>query len=259
MSDLLEFARSIHVQWTQNKLCEIDVTEERHFLDGVTLGRTMPLLWRMLQSCLFTVVVIQKALLERLLTSSNTTTNEVARLAVDTLSILHNLNFITTRGQYTVLSDYQYVYLSSVDLLASHPRQLDSFFKNLQVFHRGLLPVHPLERASDLFQLNLAEKSMLALSSTFCETSVLRLACDYLQAQAEPKLRDIREAAHSTVLALLVTQKTRAILEELLPFYLRLVLQEYPGHMNFSQFNLAIKTMIQASNASRSDLEGHSV
>ena len=65
--DLSAFARSLCVQWRQNKLSEIDITEESMYLSEESLETTIPLLWRVLKSTMFAVIVILRSLLGRVL------------------------------------------------------------------------------------------------------------------------------------------------------------------------------------------------
>lgn len=67
VEDLANFARSLVVQWRQNKLSEIDNSEEWTFLSEVTLKKTLPLLWRVLRSSMFATIVILRSILGRVL------------------------------------------------------------------------------------------------------------------------------------------------------------------------------------------------
>lgn len=67
VEDLANFARSLFVQWRQNKLSEIDNTEERMFLSEETLKKTLPLLWRILRTSMFATIVILRSILGRVL------------------------------------------------------------------------------------------------------------------------------------------------------------------------------------------------
>lgn len=57
LQDLYEMSRSLCIQWRQNKLSEIDVSEETVFLADETIKTSLPLLWRLLRSSMFAVVV----------------------------------------------------------------------------------------------------------------------------------------------------------------------------------------------------------
>lgn len=64
---LLDFARTLLVQWRQNKLSEVDMSEEAEFLDEATLKTTLPPLWRLLKTTLFSEIIILRAALGRVL------------------------------------------------------------------------------------------------------------------------------------------------------------------------------------------------
>ena len=65
--DISAFTRSLCIQWRQNKLSEIDPTEEETFLTDDTLHSSLPLLWKVLKSSLFSIIVILTALIEHVL------------------------------------------------------------------------------------------------------------------------------------------------------------------------------------------------
>ena len=67
VTDLAAFTRSLCVQWRQNKLSEIDATEETTFLTAETLSNTLPLLWNTLKSTMFAIVIVLRSLLSRTL------------------------------------------------------------------------------------------------------------------------------------------------------------------------------------------------
>jgi len=67
LDDLSVFTRSLCIQWRQNKLSEIDITEEESFLGDETLKTSLPLLWRVLKSSMFAIIVILQSLLGRVM------------------------------------------------------------------------------------------------------------------------------------------------------------------------------------------------
>lgn len=67
LHNLSEFARSLSVQWRQNKLSEIDTSEETLFLSAETLKIPVLLLWRVLRTAIFSIVVILSSCTGRLL------------------------------------------------------------------------------------------------------------------------------------------------------------------------------------------------
>jgi hypothetical protein len=62
---MADFVRTLMVQWRQNKLSEIDVAEEKDFLDAESLQTTIPALWKLLRNCLYSVVIVLRAVLGR--------------------------------------------------------------------------------------------------------------------------------------------------------------------------------------------------
>lgn len=70
LQDLFEFSRSLCLQWRHNKLCEIDMTEETAFLTEETLRTPTPLLWRVLRSTMFAIVIILRSYIGRVLSDS---------------------------------------------------------------------------------------------------------------------------------------------------------------------------------------------
>jgi len=64
---LMDFTRSLNVQWQQNKLSELDKSEETEFLDEETLRSSLPLLWQTLRVTMFAIVAIERCLFGRLL------------------------------------------------------------------------------------------------------------------------------------------------------------------------------------------------
>lgn len=67
MDDLAGFARSLTLQWRQNKLSEIDLSEEPQHLHQETIKTTSPLLWRILKNALFATVIVLRGSLGRML------------------------------------------------------------------------------------------------------------------------------------------------------------------------------------------------
>lgn len=67
LDKLLEFSRTLAVQWRQNKLSEVDPSEEAEFLDEDSLQTTIPTLWRLLRTSLFSMVIALRAVLGRVL------------------------------------------------------------------------------------------------------------------------------------------------------------------------------------------------
>lgn len=67
VDSLLNFSRTLMVQWRQNKLSEVDISEEAEFLDEASLKTTIPVLWRLLKTSLFSIIIVLRAVLGRVL------------------------------------------------------------------------------------------------------------------------------------------------------------------------------------------------
>jgi hypothetical protein len=61
VDDLSDFSRRLGTQWRQNKLSEIDASEESVFLHEEARSSTVPTLWRLLRSTLFAIVIILRS------------------------------------------------------------------------------------------------------------------------------------------------------------------------------------------------------
>lgn len=65
VEDLADFCRTINIQWRQNKLSEIDTSEEAIFLHDEARKTTVPTLWRLLRASLFAIVIILRSAVGR--------------------------------------------------------------------------------------------------------------------------------------------------------------------------------------------------
>ena len=61
VEDLSDFSKRLGTQWRQNKLSEIDASEENVFLHEEARTNTIPTLWRLLRSTLFAIVIILRS------------------------------------------------------------------------------------------------------------------------------------------------------------------------------------------------------
>lgn len=61
VEDLSDFSKRLGTQWRQNKLSEIDASEETIFLHEQAQKKTVPTLWKLLRSTLFAIVIILRS------------------------------------------------------------------------------------------------------------------------------------------------------------------------------------------------------
>ncbi|MCJ1354459.1 MAG: hypothetical protein MMC33_004448 [Icmadophila ericetorum] len=243
--DLLAFSRSLTVQWRQNKLSEIDITEEPTFLHDEALKQTLPLLWQILKSTMFGIIVMQRSLSGRLLENPLTPIEEGPAIAIQTLRILRNLYFISSRLGQNSFSHYTFVYLTAIDILSKYPIQAETFLQEIKPAEFGRIPDHPHERCYDMFFLNTAEHFTLSLSSATNDGLLVSAASPYLTAGSDPRLVEIFEAAHSVMLAILIAPQASDICVKYIPFYVDVLFKSFPQNLSSRQFRVAVKTLVR--------------
>lgn len=243
MTSLNDFVRTLLVQWRQNKLSEVDPSEETEFLDAESLKVTIPDLWKLLRPIMFSAVIILRAVLGRVLndrtlatgngmyfvsifvtlarmTKTTLTGHTVAPfIAIQSLHILRNLYFVTSRTGQASSSQYSFVNLVAIDILAQYPDLAENFLRTIKPIEMGQIPPHPLERCLDLYFLNTCEHFALVVSPLANEELIIAAATPYLAAGGNNHLLEIFEAAHSVVLAAFSAPQNATITAKHLPFY----------------------------------------
>ena len=71
VEDVAEFSKTLHAQWTKNKLSEVDAAEENLYLSQETCSQTLPTLWKLLRSTLYSIVIILQSAIGRTLGDAN--------------------------------------------------------------------------------------------------------------------------------------------------------------------------------------------
>ncbi|KAJ5888730.1 hypothetical protein N7495_008771 [Penicillium taxi] len=245
---LADFVRTLMVQWRQNKLSEVDVAEEAEFLDAESLETTFPALWKLLRNCLYSVVIILRAVLGRTINDPALATNTSAPyLSMQALHILRNMYFVSSRIGQNASSQQKFVFLVAVDILSQYPDLAENFMRSIKPSDLGQIPSHPVERCLDLFFLNVAEHFPMALSPKANEELFLSAAFPYLAAGANPLLLEIFEAAHSLVLVVFAISHNAELASKHLPFYIENLFAVFPHNLSARQFRLAFKTIIQVT------------
>ena len=243
VNDLSAFTRTIIIQWRQNKLSEVDISEEVVFLTDEALRVTLPVLWKVLKTTMFATVVVLQAVMGRVLgdavlAANNSRSHRMVSypkcielvadapfLAIQTLQILRNLFFISSRLGQDAFSQYTFVYLTAIDILSNYPIESEAFLREIQPVELGRIPMHPLERCLDLYFLNTAEHFTLVLSPHTNEDLLVGAATPYLAAGGNNHLLEIFEAAHSVMLAVLVAPQSVEVTAKHLPFYVDALLK----------------------------------
>ncbi|EER45860.1 peroxisomal membrane protein Pex17 [Histoplasma capsulatum H143] len=250
VESLLNFSRTLMVQWRQNKLSEVDISEEAEFLDEASLKTTIPILWRLLKTSLFSIIIVLRAVLGRVLNDRLLAADDCApTLARKSLHILRNICFISARIGQNASSQYTFVNLTAIDILSQYPAASQEFLESIRPSAAGRIPDYPIDRCLDLFFLNTAEHFALILSPAVNEDLLISAALPYLAAGGNNNLLEIFEAAHSVALSVLAAPKSADMAAKHLPFYIDTLFTVFPQNLSARQFRLAFKTAIQITAA----------
>ncbi|KAJ0415593.1 hypothetical protein BJY00DRAFT_293151 [Aspergillus carlsbadensis] len=248
VDQIADFVRTLAVQWRQNKLSEVDRAEEAEFLDPESLKDTIPGLWKLLRSCLYSIVIALRAVLGRVINDSALASDKSAPyISMQTLHILRNLYFISSRVGSNSSSQHKFVTLAAVDILAHYPDLTENFLKSIKPSELGQIPSHPLDRCLDLFFLNTSELFTTVVSPQFSEDLLIQAALPYLPAGGNNHLLEIFEAAHSLALAVFAIPNNAAVAAKHVPFYLDNLFAVFPDNLSGRQFRLAFKTVLQVT------------
>ncbi|KZF21586.1 putative peroxisomal membrane protein Pex17 [Xylona heveae TC161] len=246
MEELFGFSRTLLTQWRQNKLSQIDVSEESIFLENSTMTKTLPVLWQTLKAAMFAIIIVLNAAIGRMLSDPLLATDDCAPLiASQTLHSLRNLYFLSSRLGATSLSQHVFVFLAAIDILSRYPMHVEAFLSEIQPAELGNIPRHPLDRCLDLFFLNTAEHFTLVISPKMNEDLLIASAIPYLASGGNNNLLEIFEAAHSVMLAVLAAPQSASIASNHLPFYVDALFKVFPRNLSPRQFRLAFKTLLQ--------------
>ena len=264
LEELYRFSKALSVQWRQNKLSEIDRSEENIYLDSNTSSNTMPKLWLVLRTVLFTHIIVLRAILARTLSDcflgndfSKSTSLlmtfpvliavDAPMIATNSLLILRNLYFISSRLGETSSSQHVFVNLAALDILGQYPEHTVHFLEEIQPHEFGSIPSHPLERNLDLFYLNTVENLTNVLSPSLNERFAFDAASPYLISGGNSQLMEIFEAAHSVALSMFATPQCAELAAKHLPLYIETLFNAFPNNLSIRQFRLALKTAVKVT------------
>ena len=242
---LSEFANNLATAWRQNKLSEVDQSEETQYLDQETLNTTLPALLHILRDTMFATIITLRSVLGRLLVDPFLASNVNAPILTGhCLHILHNMYFISHRFGQTSSSQYVFVNFTAIDILNQYPPAAENLVATIKPSSPGQIPIHPLDRLHDLFFLNTSEHFTLTLSASTNE-SLLQSALPYIQAQGDHRLGEIYEAAHSLTLAVFSAPQNAELVPRHVPVYVETLMSSFPAMLNARQFRLAIKSIVR--------------
>jgi hypothetical protein len=243
---LLTFTGKLLTRWQQNKLSEVDPSEENTFLTSEALRITFPVLWQVLKTAMFATVVILRAVMGRTLIDPILSGDRLApATATQTLIILKNIHFISSRLGPNAFSAYTFVNLASIDILSRYRIETRTFLRIIYPSQAGQIPTNPFQRNLDLFYLNTSEHFTLTLSPEDSESLIVIPASPYLNPTANANLLEIFEAAHSAMLAILAAPQNADLTAKVLPFYVESLFNSFPTNLSPRQFRFAFQALIQ--------------
>ncbi|KAL8701947.1 MAG: hypothetical protein Q9224_000246, partial [Gallowayella concinna] len=245
LQDLLSVSRSLCTQWRQNKLSEVDVSEETMFLTDKSIKVSLPLLWRVLRSSMFAIVVILASYTGRLLGEKLIKKDDASSSAIQMLKILRNLYFISSRLGIDSLSQYSFVYLAAIDILSQYPMCAEVLLNEIQPTNAGAMPQHPLDRCQDIYFLNAAEHFTPILDTKVACNLLATAASPYLGTNGDQRSTEAFEAAHSVMLAIFAAPHNIDVTASRIEEYIQLVFEGFPRSLSPRQIRLAIKQLVR--------------
>jgi hypothetical protein len=246
LDDISSFAGILAKRWRQNKLSELDASEEAIFLTEETVKVTFPLLWQVMKASMFAIVNILRAIIARSLIDPVLIAGASATaIASKALHTLRSIYFISSRLGANTFSAYTFSYLTAIDILSHFPDKSKTFLMQIRPTQPGQISTHPLDRNLDLFFLNTCEHFTLVLNAQDNESLIVAAASAYLNPGAHKNLLEIFEAAHSAMLAVLAAPQNAAVTARIIPFYVETLFISFPANLSPRQFRFAFKNLLQ--------------
>ena len=168
-------------------------------------------------------------------------------MAIQTLQILRDLYFVSSRLGAKNFTQYTFVCLTAIDILSQYPIQAEAFLRTIRPSSAGSIPRHPLDRCLDLYFLNTAEHFTSVISPELSEELLVGAATPYLGFGGDQELLEIFESAHSVMLAVLSTPKSSDLLVKHIHPYVNILFRAFPQNLSARQFRMAVKTLIRIS------------
>jgi hypothetical protein len=152
LDSIQSFSHTMASQWKTNRLSNIPMSDEEKLVDEESLKATVPVVWQILKTVLFTTTLILKELTSRVIQSplfsdaeSKITFRQtllkeslMLRTALDgpviasrILHILHGFYFIAARMGSGGFSSYNLVYYVAIDVLTTYPEHAEKFIADI--------------------------------------------------------------------------------------------------------------------------------
>lgn len=136
---LADFVRTLIVQWRQNKLSEIDRSEEIDFLEGESLKTTVPALWKLLRTCMFSITIVLRAVLGRVLNDRVLAANG-SKFALKMLLLIHVID--CARCSILIDAGSAHPSQSLLRVVTHRSKRIFSVFVRVPDRHRYIIAVY---------------------------------------------------------------------------------------------------------------------
>lgn len=147
---------------------------------------------------------------------------------MQSLQVLRDLYFISSRLGANAFAQYTFVYLAALDILAQYPAEAEAFLRDIKPAEAGRIPQHPLDRCLDLYFLNTAEHFTLVLTTQVNEELLIAAATPYLGVGGDQRLLEIFEAAHSTMLSVFSAPQNSELVTKYIHTYVDVLFKVSP-------------------------------
>ena len=127
---LNEFTGTLTAQWSMTRLSGVSQVDEPRLIDKESRRATMPVVLQILKMVLFTTVVVVGEVSSRLVREEVWKEGRKA-VASKILHTLRGLYFITSRLGTQGFTSYNFVYMSSIDILEMHPDEAEKFTRSI--------------------------------------------------------------------------------------------------------------------------------
>ncbi|KAF4979487.1 hypothetical protein FZEAL_4346 [Fusarium zealandicum] len=245
---LVAFTGKVLGAWQVNRLSDIDPAVESNVLTQETLGSTWPVLWNLLRKLMFGTVAILQAIVSRSLLDP-LMLNDVAApvVATKSLHILRNIFFISSRNGNNAFQVYNFTYLTSIDSISRNSAACYTFLHETRPSENAPASTTYLQRALDLFYLNLSEHFSLTLSTEACDALMIKPAISYIshEGPTTQSMVELLESAHSTILSTISCPQHSPLTIRLTPFYIAKLFDSFPQRISPRQFRVAFKAVMQ--------------
>lgn len=163
-------------------------------------------------------------------------------LTTSILVVYSHLSWITSTFGSSAFDAYRRVFHESLEVLARDNQACINLVEKIAPEYGMDLQRNSGRRAAVTYYLDVVEQGMGALPDEMILQDILPLIKNYLE---QSHYQDTFESAHSVILSIFAMQK--GMVCELTPYYINLLLESFPNHLNEEQMTHAFSTVINAT------------